>query len=177
MERCAECGRLPYGGAPGCGRCLALVDRIVEDGYQAFLAEQGFEDDPALAEMIVDEIKGYDWRVVDAAFDRLTCAQCGNRRGRGPTGCPPCDLDEGFRYAAREVDRPGVAPRNEHAVRVGAAVLRNGHRHSPRALLSWQISFPLVMGGAMLTTPQAQALRARINKGAAYEELATELVT
>jgi hypothetical protein len=122
--------------------------------------------------MIVEEIKGYDWRVVDGAFERLTCGACGSRRGRGPKDCPPCELDEGFRYSAREVDRPGVMPRNEHAIRVGAAVLRNGHRHSPRALLSWQIGFPLVLSGYLLSTPEAQAVRARINKGATYEDLA-----
>ncbi|MFD1937667.1 MULTISPECIES: hypothetical protein [Nonomuraea] len=176
MERCAECGRWPYGGAPECRRCLALADSVVENGYQAFLAEHGLDDDPALAEMIVDEIKGYDWRVVDAAYERLTCTECGNSRGRGPSGCGPCDLDEGFRYAAREVDRPGVMSRNEHAIRVGIAVLRNGHRHSPMALLSWQIGLPLVLGGQMPTTPQAQAVRARINKGATYEELAAARV-
>ncbi|MEU4698528.1 hypothetical protein [Nonomuraea dietziae] len=172
MERCVECGRWPYGGAPGCRRCLALVDRIIEDGYQAFLKELDLEDDVAVAEMIVEEIKGYDWRVVDGAFERLTCGACGSRRGRGPKDCPPCELDEGFRYSAREVDRPGVTPRNEHAIRVGAAVLRNGHRHSPRALLSWQIGFPLVLSGYLPSTPEAQAVRARINKGATYEDLA-----
>ncbi|GAA2771871.1 hypothetical protein GCM10020219_047090 [Nonomuraea dietziae] len=106
MERCVECGRWPYAGAPGCRRCLALVDRIIEDGYQAFLKELDLEDDVAVAEMIVEEIKGYDWRVVDGAFERLTCGACGSRRGRGPKDCPPCELDEGFRYSAREVDRP-----------------------------------------------------------------------
>lgn len=145
---------------------------MVADGYRAFLAETGFDDEPELAELIVQEIKPYDWRVVDAAFERLTCAQCGSGRGRGPAGCPPCDLDEGFRYSARETDRPGVPPGNEHAIRVGVAVLRNAHRHSARALLSWRLGTPVVLDGFLPTTAQAQALRARINKGAGYDELA-----
>ncbi|MFI6497691.1 hypothetical protein [Nonomuraea typhae] len=176
MRRCQDCGGVEYGGAPSCARCANLVDALVEDGYRAFLAETGLPDEPEPAEMVVAEIKPYDWRVVDAAFDRLTCAQCGDRRGRGPAGCQPCDLDEGFRYAARETDRPGVPPMNEHAVRVGVAVVRNAHRHSPRALLGWRLGLPVVLDGRMFTTDEAQNLRARINKGAGYDELAAELL-
>ncbi|MFD9942998.1 hypothetical protein ACFWYW_35015 [Nonomuraea sp. NPDC059023] len=177
MHRCPRCGCFEYGGAPSCARCRGLLDTLVEDGYQAFLKEESLPDDPDLAEMIVSEIKPYAWRVVDAAFDRLTCPACGSRRGRGPAGCPPCDLDEGFRYSAREPDRPGVPPLNEHAVRVGAAVLRNAHRHSEKALLSWRLGFPLVLAGGMFTTAQAQNLRARINKGAGYDDLAPWVAT
>ncbi|GIH95018.1 hypothetical protein ACFFMN_17045 [Planobispora siamensis] len=178
MRRCAECGCREYGGAPGCARCLALVDALVEEGWRAFLgrefgtAEPAGKDETAIAEMVVDEPSRHDWRVVDAALDRLTCAGCGSRLGRGPRGCPPCDLADGFRYSAIETDRPGVPPGNEHAIRVGVSVLRAAHRQSPRTVLGWRSGLPALLEGFLPTTAQAQAMRARINAGANYDELA-----
>ncbi|WP_329093362.1 MULTISPECIES: hypothetical protein [unclassified Streptosporangium] len=211
MRRCAECGCWEYGGAPGCVRCAALVDRIVEDGWRGFLRERfgtagppggsgasagragagssakrgeaglsaglgaaglSAEEESVIAEMVADEPDRHDWRVVDGALDRLICPDCGARRGRGPLGCPPCDLADGFRYSAIETDRPGVPPGNEHAIRVGVSVIRAGHRQSPRALLGWRLGLPALLDGFLPTTAQAQAMRARINAGATYDDLA-----
>ncbi|MFF3437004.1 hypothetical protein [Streptosporangium sp. NPDC002721] len=220
MRRCAGCGCWEYGGAPGCDRCAALVDRIVEDGWREFLrgrfgatgppagrgeagpsagrgeggppagsgtaepavgsgggggrggGELSAEEESAIAEMVVDEPDRHDWRVVDGALDRLACPGCGSRLGRGPRGCPPCDLADGFRYSAVETDRPGVPPGNEHAIRVGVSVIRAGHRQSPRALLGWRLGLPALLDGFLPTTAQAQAMRARINAGATYDDLA-----
>nr|BFE89065.1 hypothetical protein GCM10020093_116660 [Planobispora longispora] len=111
---------------PGCARCLALVDALVEEGWRAFLRREfgtavpsGVDetviaeresatadlpraggtvtaeresatavpseaDETAIAEMVVDEPSRHDWRVVDAALDRLACPECGSRLGRGP---------------------------------------------------------------------------------------------
>ncbi|MEU9836689.1 hypothetical protein AB0D67_34570 [Streptosporangium sp. NPDC048047] len=176
-RRCPACGCREYGGAPGCARCAALVDRIVDDAWQDFLrdhfgaAEPAREDELLIAEMVTGEPDRHDWRVVDAALDRLTCGECGSALGRGPLGCPPCALADGFRYSAIETDRPGVPPGNEHAVRVAVAVVRAGHRHSDRALLGWRVALPEVLDGFLPTTAQAQAIRARINHGATYAEL------
>lgn len=178
MRRCAGCGCWEYGGAPGCDRCAALVDRIVEDGWRVFLrdrfgvAELPAEEESAIAEMVADEPDRHDWRVVDGALDRLTCSGCGAPLGRGPQGCPPCDLADGFRYSAIETDRPNVPPGNEHAIRVGVSVIRAGHRQSPRALLGWRLGLPALLDGFLPTTAEAQALRARINTGATYDDLA-----
>ncbi|WP_440064906.1 hypothetical protein [Streptosporangium sp. OZ121] len=178
MRRCAGCGCWEYGGAPGCARCAALVDRIVEDGWRGFLQERfggtglSAEEESAIAEMVADEPDRHDWRVVDGALDRLTCPGCGDRLGRGPLGCPPCDLADGFRYSAVETDRPDVPPGNEHAIRVGVSVIRAGHRQSPRALLGWRLGLPALLDGFLPTTAQAQAMRARINAGAGYDDLA-----
>ncbi|GAA3422688.1 hypothetical protein [Streptosporangium vulgare] len=200
MRRCADCGCWEYGGAPGCARCAALVDRIVEDGWRQFLRERfgpagpsagsgaagpaggsggqpgrgglSAEEESAIAEMVADEPDRHDWRVVDGALDRLVCPGCGAPLGRGPLGCPPCDLADGFRYSAVETDRPGVPPGNEHAVRVGVSVIRAGHRQSPRALLGWRLGLPALLDGFLPTTAQAQAMRARINDGATYDDLA-----
>ncbi|WP_440097958.1 hypothetical protein [Streptosporangium sp. H16] len=205
MRRCDDCGCWEYGGAPGCARCAALVDRIVEDGWRGFLRERfgaaglsaehggagpaagsgatgpaagsggvglSAEEESAIAEMVADEPDRYDWRVVDGALDRLVCPDCGARLGRGPLGCPPCDLADGFRYSAVETDRPGVPPGNEHAIRVGVSVIRAGHRQSPRALLGWRLGLPALLDGFLPTTAEAQAMRARINAGAGYDDLA-----
>ncbi|GAA3162551.1 hypothetical protein GCM10010466_61870 [Planomonospora alba] len=67
-----------------------------------------------------------------------------------------------------------MPPGNEHAVRVGVAVLRAPHRHSPRALLGWRLGLPALLAGFLPSTAEAQAMRARINAGATYEELAGE---
>ncbi|GAA2847486.1 hypothetical protein GCM10010517_04550 [Streptosporangium fragile] len=178
MRRCAACGCWEYGGAPECARCAELVDRIVEDGWRGFLRERfgtdalPAQEETAIAEMVADEPDRHDWRVVDGALDRLACGACGAPLGRGPRGCPPCDLADGFRYSAVETDRPGVPPGNEHAIRVGVSVLRAGHRQSPQALLGWRLGLPNLLDGLLPTTAQAQALRARINAGATYADLA-----
>ncbi|MER5624548.1 hypothetical protein ABT061_26295 [Streptosporangium sp. NPDC002544] len=51
-------------------------------------------------------------------------------------------------------------------------MIRAGHRQSPRALLGWRLGLPALLDGFLPTTAEAQALRARINTGATYDDLA-----
>ncbi|MFY7065903.1 hypothetical protein ACOQFV_08575 [Nocardiopsis changdeensis] len=160
LRRCAECGGYEYAGAPACGTCRALVDGVVEEGWAGFVEEFGGGDEVELAAMVADEPDRHDWRVVDAALDRLTCADCGERTGRGPLGCAPCDLAHGFRYVAIERDRPGVPPGNEHAVRVNVSVVRRPHVTSANELLLRRLTLPGLLVGLLPTTEEAQRLAA-----------------
>lgn len=176
MHRCQRCSYWEPAGAPACTRCAALLDEMVEEGWRAFLAEEfgarEVEREAAvtIAEMVVDEPDRHQWRVVDAAYDRLTCAECGSRLSRGPAGCPPCDVANGFRYVAIEVDRPGVRPGNEHGLRVNVAVLRRPFGISGNELLVRRAALPYLLEGFLPTTAQAQATKALLNKGASEEE-------
>ncbi|MED7925344.1 hypothetical protein SMD20_13915 [Nonomuraea sp. LP-02] len=176
MRRCGECGHWEPAGAPGCERCAALVDEIVEEGWRAFVEREfGTTDPPGerlIAEMVVDEPDRHPWRVVDAAYDRLTCPECGDRLSRGPAGCAPCDLANGFRYSAVEIDRPGVPPGNEHALRVNVAVTRRPYGISAAEVLLRRLSLPILLDGLLPTTAQAQATKAAANAGATESELA-----
>ncbi|WP_459799175.1 hypothetical protein [Herbidospora sp. RD11066] len=177
MARCPSCGWFRYGGAPDCADCLALVDAIVESVWPGLLREYGSSaDERTLAEMVVDEPQAHDWRVVDAAMDRVPCGECGAFLGRGPVGCGPCDLAHGFRFSARETDRAGVPPGNEHAIRVNVAIIRNPHRSGSamdlwgrRALLS-----PM-LAGWLPTIREAQRAGALIKRGIDYETLMAPL--
>lgn len=165
---CAACGGLEYAGAPGCARCGALVDAILEDAWAAFLRRWDArtpQDADDLAAMVAAEPDRHDWRVVDAALDRLTCAACAAALGSGPLGCRPCDLAHGFRYAAVETDRPGVTPGNEHAVRVNVSVVRRPHVTSAGELLVRRLFLPYLLVGLLPTTAEAQRVSALL-KGA-----------
>lgn len=178
LRTCPECGCWEYAGAPDCTRCAALVDALVSDGWQRFLTESGFEpgfrpeDEQAVAAMVAEEPDRHPWRVVDAAFDRLTCPDCGSRWSRGPAGCPACDLADGHRYAAIEVDRAGVPPGNEHAIRVNVAVVRRAHAHSPTEVLTRRAILPALLAGALPTIAEAQRVGALAKRGITYAELA-----
>ncbi len=165
-RRCAECGGYEYGGAPDCAACRELVDAVVEDEWRSFRSgwDAGEEEDVTLAAMVADEPDRHDWRVVDAALDRLVCSACGDRLSRGPAGCPPCDLAHGFRYAARETDRPGVPPGNEHAVRVNVSVVRRPHVTSANELLVRRLLLPALLVGFLPTTEEAQRLGALVRR-------------
>ncbi|MEU8109795.1 hypothetical protein AB0C18_39440 [Nonomuraea muscovyensis] len=156
-----------------------MVDGIVEDGWRAFLAREFGtvrpDDEVAIAEMVVDEPDRHDWRVVDAAYDRLACDECGERLSRGPAGCGPCDLANGFRYAAVETPRPGVHPYNEHALRVNVSVVRRPSGISPTEVLLRAMALPVLLEGVTPTTAQAQATRAMANKGADIEAIAARI--
>ncbi|MBB5131810.1 hypothetical protein HNP84_001523 [Thermocatellispora tengchongensis] len=161
-----------------------MLTRELAGAWGRFLSAEGFsagelpaEEEVELARMVADEPDRHPWRVVDAALDLLGCAECGGPLGRGPLGCGPCQLADGFRYSAIEIDRPGVPPGNEHAIRVGFSVLRAPHRQSAATVLGWRLNLPHLMAGRLPTTAQAQALRARINRGATYAELAPTLFT
>jgi hypothetical protein len=141
---------------------------MVEQGWAAFL-EREFggvprEQQRLIAEMVAQEPQSHEWRVYDAALDRLECAECGSRLGRGPEGCPPCDLADGFRYAAIEIDRPGVPPGNEHAIRVNVAVLRRPHILSPAELLGRRKVLPMLIAGGLPTTAEAQRMAKRLKR-------------
>ena len=92
LRRCAECGGYEYSSAPACASCLELVDSIVDEEWSAFLSHWDVSDDQevALAEMVVAEPDRHDWRVVDAAFDRLVCSECADRLSRVHSGGPHC---------------------------------------------------------------------------------------
>ncbi|WP_157522539.1 hypothetical protein [Herbidospora cretacea] len=165
-----------YSGAPDCVDCLALVDEVVESAWRAFSAEYGSPDELTLAEMVLDEPQCHDWRVVDAAMDRLPCPECGSPPGRGPAGCGPCDLAHGFRFSAAETDREGVPPGNEHAIRVNVAIVRNPHRSGSAADLWGRRAMlaPLLVGW-LPPTAEAQRIGALIKKDIDYETLMAPL--
>ncbi|MEV4993515.1 hypothetical protein [Streptomyces niveus] len=175
-RRCAECSGYEYGGALACTACRALVDGIVEDAWAAFVHrwDVAHDQEAALAEMVAAEPDRHDWRVVDAALDRLHCARCGDRLGRGPVGCIDCDQAHGFRYAAIETDRPGVPRGNEHAVRVNVSVLRRPHVTSANELLARRLLLPLLLAGFLPTVQEAQRMSALIKSGTPAQ--ATRLV-
>jgi hypothetical protein len=125
--------------------------------------------------MVIDEPDRHLWRVVDAAYDRLRCAECGGRLSRGPAGCHACDLANGFRYSAVEVDRPDVPPGNEHALRVNVSVVRRPYGISEREVLVRRLSLPILLDGRLPSTEQAQAARALLNKGGTAADLDARL--
>ncbi|MEU4534185.1 hypothetical protein AB0G15_04875 [Streptosporangium sp. NPDC023825] len=101
MRRCTDCGCWEYGGAPGCARCAALVDRIVEDGWRGFLQERfggtglSAEEESAIAEMVADEPDRHDWRLgLPALLDGFlpTTAQAQAMRARINAGAGYDDL-------------------------------------------------------------------------------------
>ncbi|MGW2180346.1 hypothetical protein ACWCXX_20015 [Streptomyces sp. NPDC001732] len=169
LRRCATCGGYEYAGAPACAACRELVDGIVEEEWRSALRGWGVgeDDETAVAELVVDEPDRHDWRVVDAALDRLTCPDCGDRLSRGPVGCPACDLAHGFRYAAVETDRPGVPPGNEHAVRVNVSVVRRPGTTSANEVLVRRLVLPFLLVGLTPTVEEAQRIAALARKGSA----------
>lgn len=166
LRRCAECGGFAYSGAPCCATCRDLVDGIVEEEWRSFLRrwEVGDDQEVTLATMVAEEPDRHDWRVVDAALDRLVCPDCGDRLGRGPADCAACNLAHGFRYAAIETDRPGVPWGNEHAIRVNVSVVRRPQITSEDELLARRMTLPLVLVGSLPSTADAQRMSALIKK-------------
>ncbi|QOV44784.1 hypothetical protein [Streptomyces chromofuscus] len=142
------------------------MDSIVEEEWSAFLRhwDVGGDQEVALAEMVAAEPDRHDWRVVDAALDRLVCSACGDRLSRGPVGCSACDLAHGFRYAAVETDRPGVPPGNEHAIRVNVSVVRRPQGISENETLVRRLLLPVLLVGLQPTTAEAQRLSALIKR-------------
>jgi len=160
VRRCEECGGYAYSGGPECAVCLELVDGIVEEEWRSFLHRWDVtaDQEAALAEMVVEEPERHDWRVMDAALDRLVCPDCGDRLSRGPADCSACNLAHGFRYAAIETDRPGVPPGNEHAIRVNVSVVRRPQVTSEHEFLVRRLSLPLLLVGYLPTTQEAQRM-------------------
>lgn len=157
---------LPRGGRPA--EALVAIEASIDDSWRDLLAEYGVDAGTAgeteLAELVVADTSAFPWRVVDAAFARLSCPDCGNGLGSGPRGCANCDQADGFRFAAIEVDRPATPPGTEHGLRVASAVARTRHRYGPRARCGFELGLPGLLEGRLPTTPQAQAYRAALNR-------------
>ena len=145
---------------------LRQVEDSIDAAWDSFCASAGATPEEArdLAEVVLQNTSEFDWRVVDGALKQLTCPDCGAQLGAGSLGCPSCDRANGFRFAARETDRPGVPPGNEHAIRVSSAVARTRHRYSPRARAGYEIVLPELLAGALPTTRQAQHAKHLINQ-------------
>ncbi|GAB2486683.1 hypothetical protein [Nocardiopsis aegyptia] len=142
----------------------AQVERAWSRTCARWAVAPGGDEETDLARLVAAEPDLFDWRVVDAALQRLDCPECGRALGSGARGCDPCDAADGHRYAAREHDRPGVPPGNEHALRVAWSVSRHPHRHPPRAVCGFELGLPEVHAGRLPTTAQAQAYRAMIDR-------------
>jgi hypothetical protein len=157
---------LPRGGRPAAA--LAEIEAGIEAAWQRFRATfdvvAGSEDETSLAEVVLQDPSEFEWRVVDGALNRLTCQECHSTLGAGPLGCHRCDQANGYRFAAKEIDRPHVPPGNEHALRVSSAVARTRHRYTPRARCGYELNLPGLLDGDMPTTAGAQAFKAAINK-------------
>ncbi|MET7282596.1 hypothetical protein ABZS29_30490 [Kribbella sp. NPDC005582] len=147
---------------------LREIEDSLDAAWKTLCAESdvtpGTPEARDLAAVVLQDTSEFDWRVVDGALKQLTCTECGSGLGAGPLGCTACDLANGFRFAARETDRPGAAPNNEHAVRVASAVARTRHRYTPRARAGYEIALPGLLAGQIPTTPQAQRAKDRINQ-------------
>ncbi|GAB3838931.1 hypothetical protein [Kribbella italica] len=143
---------------------LQEVEESIDSAWRDFCRAEGSTDEQGLAEIVLQDTSEFGWRVVDGALKQLTCSECGEGLGAGPTGCSKCQLANGFRFAAREVDRPKVPPGNEHAIRVSSAVARTRHRYSPRARAGYEILLPDLLAGVLPTTPEAQRIKAQINQ-------------
>lgn len=142
------------------------VEDSIDAAWDSFRAASGVVPEEAceLAEIVLQDPSEFDWRVVDGALKQLTCPDCGAQLGSGALGCPGCDRANGFRFAARETDRPGVPPGNEHAIRVSSAVARTRHRYTPRARAGYELLLPDLLDGALPTTAQAQRAKQLINQ-------------
>ncbi|MEU8221939.1 hypothetical protein [Kribbella sp. NPDC048915] len=147
---------------------LRQVEDSIAAAWDSFCADSGVHpgtaEARALAEVVLQDPSEFDWRIVDGALNQLTCPDCGATLGAGATGCPTCDRANGFRFAARETDRPGVPPGNEHAIRVSSAVARTRHRYSPRARAGYELLLPDLLAGLLPSTPEAQRMKHLINQ-------------
>ncbi|MEU7934344.1 hypothetical protein [Micromonospora echinofusca] len=154
--------------SPSLARAIGGIEAELDLAWARLLGEWGVAggspEETALGWLVVDAPEEHDWRVVDAALDRLTCPQCRSTLTRGPAACQRCAYHHEVRFAAREVDRPNVPPGNEHAIRVSFAVARSRTRYSARARVGYELVLPSLVAGDLPTTAQAQAGKALINK-------------
>lgn len=169
MARNRAASRIPAAPAEPLD-ALAAVERSIEAAWEAERAQHPDEDDAATARRIADDPSQHPWRLVDAALMRLRCDACGEALGAGAVGCAPCDLAHGFRFAAREPDRAGVAPGNEHAIRVSAAIQRLPHRYPAWAVAGNRLRLPLFLAGDMPTRREQELMVAARRRGAAAVE-------
>jgi hypothetical protein len=140
------------------------LDAAWQETLVDFDIAPGAADETDLAWTVVDHPAEHDWRVVDAAMARLICSLCQSPLTTEPTACERCALFHGMRFGAREIDRPGVPPGNEHAIRVASAVARTRARYSPRARVGYELLLPDLLAGALPSIVEAQRAKALINK-------------
>lgn len=145
-------------------RLEAEIDQAWAELLAGMRIAPGSPDETALAWLVADDPGGRDWRVVDAALDRLVCTECAAVLTHGPADCGRCEYYNGMRFAAREVDRPNVPVGNEHAIRVALAVARTRDRYTARARVGYELALPGLVAGELPTTAQAQAAKALINR-------------
>ena len=153
---------------------LDQVEASIEAAWARSRDAGGGLSDESAARRIVADPHLHPWRLVDAALDRLRCPDCGDALGRGPRGCGPCDLADGFRFAAREPDLPGVPAGNEHAVRVSTAVLRSPRRHPAWAVAANRAHLPLFLAGLMPTRAEQEAVVAAARAGVLVDDAGDE---
>ncbi|MEV7590226.1 hypothetical protein AB0O42_08115 [Streptomyces sp. NPDC089922] len=165
---CTDCGQLEYAGAPLCRACVAKVDAIIDDAWRQFVRDTGIPDattgaeTEAWARLVIEDLAAHDWRVVDAAYDRIPCTECGHALSRGPAHCGECTAAHAYRYGAVETDRPSVPPGNEHAVRVNVSAVRRPEGLSEHELTARRLVLPYLLVGRLPTTAQAQRLAAEL---------------
>lgn len=159
---------VPVWRSPVLARTVSDIEAELDRAWVRLLGEMevaaGSDAETALCWLVVDDPTAHEWRVVDAAIDRLRCPDCGAGLTRGPVTCQRCTYQHGMRFAGCEEDRPGVPPGNEHAIRVAFAVARARARYSPRARVGYELLLPDLVAGTLPTTRQAQAAKALINK-------------
>jgi hypothetical protein len=143
----------------------AEVGASIDVAWVRLGADRPGEPEEDVARNVLEDPSRYPWRLVDAAMDRLVCEACGGVLGSGPRGCGPCDLADGFRFAAQELDRDGVPRGNEHAIRVSSAVLRSPLRYPDWAVRSNEVSLPLFLAGDMPTRREQETMLAAWQNG------------
>ncbi|MEV4265428.1 hypothetical protein [Kribbella sp. NPDC049584] len=152
---------------PRFAAALREMENSIDAAWDTFCTASGVRKGTAeareLAEVVLQDTSEFDWRIVDGALDHLTCPDCGSTLGAG-AGCARCDQANGFRFAARETDRPGVPPGNEHAIRVSSAVARTRNRYTARARAGYELLLPDLLAGVLPTTAQAQHYKHLINQ-------------
>ncbi len=146
------------------GDALAEVERSIDAAWEAERLAHPDEDDETTANRVLADPSAHPWRLVDAALARLSCPDCGSELGAG-RGCASCDLADGFRFAAREPDRPDVPPGHEHAIRVSTAVLRAPDRYPAWAVEANRIYLPLFLAGEMPTRRAQEAMLEAAREG------------
>lgn len=148
-------------------RTVAALQRLRNErdtAWQRHRAQTPATDERIVGEAVIADPSAHDWRLVDAALERLRCADCGSELGAGPRGCALCDAADGSRFAAREIDPPDARPGNEHAIRVSSAVLRTPHRYPGYVVRGNELLLPLFLAGQMPRREQKPRLD-RLVKG------------
>lgn len=65
-------------------KAVREVEQSIGEAWCDLCAEFGTTDEDDLAELVLQNPAEFEWRVVDAALERLGCDECGERLGAGP---------------------------------------------------------------------------------------------